>query len=71
MKAISSYSLQFDAKGWEGPGQLSKEGVVFYHVMIGNENDIGATHVLVNAIDGTIMKVKKELLRKMRSPEGN
>ena len=60
-----------DAKGWEGPGQLGKEGVVFYHVIIANEGDIGATHVWVNAIDGTIIKIEKELPRKMRSPEGN
>ena len=30
----------------------------------------GATHVWVNAIDGTIIKTEKELPRKMRSPEG-
>jgi hypothetical protein len=39
--------------------------------MIGNEGDAGATHVWVNAIDGTIIKIEKELPRKMRSPEGN
>ena len=60
-----------DAKGWEEPGKLGKDGAVFYHVMIANEGDVGATHVWVNAIDGTIMKVEKELPRKMRSPEGN
>jgi hypothetical protein len=37
--------------------------------MLANEGDVGATHVWVNAIDGTIMKVEKELPRKMRSPE--
>jgi len=60
-----------DAKGWEEPGKLGKDGAVFYHVMIANEGDVGATHVWVNAIDGTIMKIEKELPRKMRSPEGN
>ena len=59
-----------DAKGWEKPGELAKDGMVFYHVMIANEGDVGATHVWVNAIDGTIIKTEKEMPRKMRSPEG-
>src|SRR5215217_7373185 len=45
-----------EAKGWEKPGQLSKDGIVFYHVMIANEGEAGATHLWVNAIDGTIIK---------------
>jgi len=59
-----------EAKGWEKPGTLAKDGMVFYHVMIANEGDAGASHVWVNAIDGTIIKTEKELPRKMRSPEG-
>jgi len=59
-----------EAKGWEKPGTLAKDGMVFYHVMIANEGDVGASHVWVNAIDGTIIKTEKELPRKMRSPEG-
>ena len=59
-----------DAKGWEEPGKLGKDGVVFYHVIIADEANAGATHVWVNAIDGTVMKTEKELPRKMRSPEG-
>ena len=59
-----------EAKGWEKPGELAKDGMVFYHVMIANEGDVGATHVWVNAIDGTIIKTEKELPRKMRSPDG-
>jgi uncharacterized membrane protein YkoI len=58
-----------DAKGWEEPGKLAKDGVVFYHVIIADETNAGATHIWVNAIDGTIMKTEKELPRK-RSPEG-
>jgi beta-lactamase regulating signal transducer with metallopeptidase domain len=56
---------------WEEPGKLAKDGRVFYHVVIlaGDESDVGTTHVLVNAIDGTIIKTEKELPRKMRSPE--
>lgn len=59
-----------EAEGWEKPGELAKDGMVFYHVMIANEGDAGTTHVWVNAIDGTIIKTEKELPRKMRSPEG-
>jgi uncharacterized membrane protein YkoI len=60
------------AKGWEEPGKLGKDGVVFYHVIIADEVNAGeSTHVWVNAIDGTVIKTEKELPRKMRSPEGN
>ena len=57
-----------DAKGWEKPGTLAKDGVVFYHVMIADESTPGATHIWVNAIDGTIVKTEKELPRKKREP---
>jgi bla regulator protein blaR1 len=57
-----------ESKGWEEP-KLGKDGVVFYHVVIANEGDVGATHVWVNAIDGTIIKAEKEFPRKKRSPE--
>ena len=53
-----------DAKGWEEPGKLAKDGVVFYRVVIADEATNGATHVWVNAIDGTIIKSEKELPRK-------
>ncbi len=53
-----------EASHWEAPGKLASDGYVFYHVMIANEGDVGATHVLVNAIDGTIIKTEKELPRK-------
>ena len=53
-----------DAKGWEEPGKLAKDGTVFYHVVIANEGDVGATHIWVNAIDGLILKTEKELPRK-------
>src|ERR1700752_1711958 len=55
-----------DAKGWEEPGKLAKDGMVFYHVMIANEGEVGATHIWVNAIDGSIIKTEKELPRKQR-----
>jgi hypothetical protein len=37
---------------------------VFYHVVIANENSEGATHILVNAVDGSIIKTEKQLPRK-------
>ena len=53
-----------EAKGWEKPGTLAKDGIVFYHVMIANDGEAGATHIWVNAIDGTIINTEKELPRK-------
>lgn len=53
-----------EASRWEAPGKLANDGFVFYHVMIANEDDAGATHVWVNAIDGTIIKTEKALPRK-------
>ena len=58
-----------DAKGWEEPGKLAKDGMVFYHVMIANEGEVGATHIWVNAIDGTVIRTEKELPRKSKQPE--
>ena len=59
------------AKKWEEPGKLAKDGVVFYHVIIADEVNVGeSTHVWVNAVDGTVMKTEKELPRKP-APEGN
>ena len=55
------------AKGWEEPGKLGKDGVVFFHVIIANEGSEGTTHVWINAIDGSFMKSEKELPRKPRS----
>jgi uncharacterized membrane protein YkoI len=53
-----------DAKGWEEPGKLAKDGIVFYHVIIADETNPGAAHIWINAIDGTIIKTEKELPRK-------
>ena len=57
------------AKGWEEPGKLGKDGVVFYHVQVADEATGGVTHVFVNAVDGTLIKTEKELPRKQRSPD--
>ncbi len=54
------------AKGWEEPGKLGKDGVVFYHVQIADETSGSLTHVFVNGIDGTVIKTEKELPRKKR-----
>ena len=45
---------------WEAPGKLAKDGTVFYHVVIlsGDDSNPTTTHVLVNAVDGTILKLK-------------
>ncbi|HEV8368893.1 MAG TPA: M56 family metallopeptidase [Pyrinomonadaceae bacterium] len=61
-----------DAEHWEEPGKLARDGFVFYHVIIVSGEDVdsgAATHVLVNAVDGTIIRAEKELPRKLRKPE--
>ena len=47
---------------WEAPGKLAKDGKVFYHVVIisGDEANPVTTHVLINAMDGSVMKTEKE-----------
>ena len=63
-------SASLEATHWEEPGKLAKDGTVFYHVEIADESSDGvSTHVLVNAVDGTVMKTEKELPRKQRSPD--
>jgi bla regulator protein blaR1 len=56
-----------NAERWEEPGKLAKDGYIFYHVIIADETSPAATHVLVNAVDGSIIRTEKELPRKMRS----
>jgi len=47
---------------WEGQGELAKPSRVFYHVVIltGDEAKPTTTHVLVSALDGTIVKADRE-----------
>jgi beta-lactamase regulating signal transducer with metallopeptidase domain len=60
-----------DADKWEEPGKLPADGKVFYRIIIADETTPGAaTHVWVNAVDGTIIRTEKELPRK-RTPENN
>jgi len=59
---------------WEAPGKLAKDGVVFYHVVIlsGDDSNPLTTHVMVNAVDGTIFKPKMKMRGEawtIRSPE--
>ena len=51
---------------WEGPGELAKPSRVFYHVVIltGDEAKPTKTHVLVSALDGTIVKADREERRR-------
>ncbi len=51
---------------WEAPGQLAKTSLVLYHVVIlsGDEAKPTTVHVLVNAVDGTIVRAKKEERRR-------
>lgn len=54
-----------DGDKWEEPGKLAKDGVVFYRVVIADEViPGGATHVWVNALDGSLIKTEKELPRR-------
>jgi beta-lactamase regulating signal transducer with metallopeptidase domain/uncharacterized membrane protein YkoI len=60
-----------DADKWEEPGKLAKDGVVFYRVVIADEvTPGGATHVWVNAVDGSIIRSEKQLPRR-RSPQND
>lgn len=45
---------------WVAPGKLASDGQVFYHVVIlsGDATNPTTTHVLVNAVDGTIFQPK-------------
>ncbi|HEU4795941.1 MAG TPA: M56 family metallopeptidase, partial [Pyrinomonadaceae bacterium] len=60
-----------DADKWEEPGKLAKDGKVFYMIVIAEETNNGATHVVVNAVDGSIIEAARELPRKMRSPDND
>ncbi len=57
---------------WEGPGELAKPGLVLYHVVIlsGDEAKPTTTHVLVNALDGTIFRTSNEERRKINIEGG-
>lgn len=56
---------------WEAPGKLAKDGVVLYHVVIlsGDETNPTTSHVLINAVDGSVWKSAKEEGVKVRRRE--
>lgn len=56
---------------WEAPGKLAKDGKVLYHTVIisGDEANPVTTHVLINAVDGTVIKTEKEERGKERTRE--
>ena len=58
-----------DASHWKEPGQLAEDGYVFYHVVIADDTGSGTTHVLVNAVDGSIIKTERELPRKRKTEQ--
>jgi TonB family protein len=49
-------------QGWESPGKLGKDGHALYHVVIVSPDETNPmiTHVMVNALDGTILKTERE-----------
>jgi TonB family protein len=54
---------------WSGEAELAKPSLVLYHVVIlSNDSPPVRTHVLVNAIDGSVFRVSKE---EKREEEGN
>ena len=52
---------------WESPGELAKPSLVLYNVVIlsGDDAKPTTTHVLVNAVDGTIFRNSKEERRRL------
>lgn len=60
------------AERWEAPGELAKPSRVFYHVVIltGDESKPTTTHVLVSALDGTIVTENKEERRRVNIEGG-
>jgi beta-lactamase regulating signal transducer with metallopeptidase domain/uncharacterized membrane protein YkoI len=56
---------------WQDPGELAKPSLVLYHVVIlsGDESKPIRTHVLVNAVDGTIFRTSQEKRRESNNQE--
>lgn len=54
---------------WSGPGELAKPAQVFYHVVILSEVDTTPViyHVLINALDGSVVRAEKEERKRERS----
>lgn len=58
---------------WEAPGKLAKDGMVLYHTVIisGDEANPVTTHVLINALDGSVVRTEKEERGQERSRQQN
>ncbi|MDX6306893.1 MAG: hypothetical protein QOI77_3862 [Blastocatellia bacterium] len=56
---------------WESLGKLAKGARVLYHAIIisGDETNSVTTHVLINALDGSVVKTEKEERGKERTRE--
>ena len=54
---------------WESPGKLAKDARVLYHAIIisGDEANSVTTHVLISALDGSVIKTEKEERMKERT----
>lgn len=56
---------------WEGAAELAKPSLVLYHVIILSEDATPTkTHVLVNALDGSVFRVSKEEKRQEEEMTG-
>ena len=56
---------------WENAGELAKPSLVLYHVVIlANDSSPARTHVLINAIDGSVFRVSKEEKREEEENAG-
>jgi bla regulator protein blaR1 len=56
---------------WEGNGELAKPAFVLYHVVVlSEESNPVKTHVLINAIDGSVFRVNKEEKREEEQTTG-
>jgi len=54
---------------WESPGELAKPSLVLYHVVVlSDEATPVKTHVLINAMDGSVFRVSKEEHRDEEDP---
>jgi TonB family protein len=57
---------------WENAGELAKPSLVLYHVVIlSSDSSPMRTHVLVNAIDGSVFRTEKEERKRESRPEGS
>jgi TonB family protein len=45
---------------WEKEGELAKPSLVLYHVVILSNESPARTHVLINAVDGSVFRVTKD-----------